>query len=402
MPPENDSVPEFRPRLLVVDDNDDNRFTLKLQLEIDGYEDITTADDGQAALDLLRERDFDLILLDVMMPKLDGYGVLQQLKAEGRLHNLPVVMISALNEISSVVRCIELGADDYLPKPFDPVLLKARVGASLEKKRLRDEVRAHLARMEEELKSARQLQMSMVPTTFPNPTPKRPIEIFATMEPAREVGGDLYDFYETEDGKLCFLIGDVSDKGVASALFMVRTKNLIRLITRLGRGANGAALEPSEIIGMVNRELCADNAGMMFVTVFFGMLEPATGELRFTSAGHNPPYQLQAGDLVALTGCKGRALGVRADSTYETGRLNVAAGDVIFLYTDGITEAANRASELFAEERLELVLRQSSNRRSDELVKAMVSAVHDFAGGASQSDDIAVMAIRRLDASALR
>ena len=91
------------------------------------------------------------MLLDVMMPKVDGYQVLQQLKADGRLHNIPVIMISALNEIDSVVRCIELGAVDYLSKPFNPVLLKARVGASLEKKRLRDEVRAHLARMEEEL-----------------------------------------------------------------------------------------------------------------------------------------------------------------------------------------------------------------------------------------------------------
>src|ERR1700674_5766256 len=123
-------------------------------------------------------------------------------------------MISALNEIDSVVRCIELGAVDYLSKPFDPVLLKARVGASLEKKRLRDEVRAHLRRMEEELESARQLQMSMVPTAFPQPTAQRPIEIFAMMEPAREVGGDLYDFFENDDGAFCFLVGDVAGKGV--------------------------------------------------------------------------------------------------------------------------------------------------------------------------------------------
>src|SRR5580765_4250763 len=202
------------PRLLVVDDNEDNRYTLILRLEIEGYQDITTADDGEAALALLRTQRFDLVLLDVMMPKVDGYQVLEQLKAEGRLHNIPVIMISALNEIDSVVRCIELGAVDYLSKPFDPVLLKARVGASLEKKRLRDEVRTHLARMEEELESARQLQMSMVPTVFPPPTAQRPIEIFATMEPAREVGGDLYDFYETADGKLCLLVGDVSGKGV--------------------------------------------------------------------------------------------------------------------------------------------------------------------------------------------
>ena len=236
------------PRLLVVDDNEDNRYTLIMRLEIEGYSNIAIADDGEQALELLGSQEFDLVLLDVMMPKVDGYQVLQQLKADGRLHNIPVIMISALNEIDSVVRCIELGAVDYLSKPFNPVLLKARVGASLEKKRLRDEVRAHLARMEEELESARQLQMSMVPTTFPQPTARRPIEIFAMMEPAREVGGDLYDFYDLDDGTLCFFIGDVSGKGVPSALFMARTKNVIRLVSRLLRGADGSAPTPADIV----------------------------------------------------------------------------------------------------------------------------------------------------------
>ena len=191
------------PRLLVVDDNEDNRYTLILRLELEGYQDIAVAGDGEAALEMLRSREFDLMLLDVMMPKLDGYQVLERLKAEGRLHNIPVIMISALNETDSVVRCIELGAVDYLAKPFDPVLLKARVGASLEKKRLRDEVKAHLVRLEEELESARQLQKSMVPTVFPPPTRERPIEMFARMEPAREVGGDLYDGRGRLDDEAC-------------------------------------------------------------------------------------------------------------------------------------------------------------------------------------------------------
>ncbi len=256
------------PRLLVVDDNENNRYTLVMRLEIEGYSNISVAEDGEAALALLRAQQYDLVLLDVMMPKLDGYEVLAWLKAEGRLHNLPVIMISALNEIDSVVRCIELGAVDYLTKPFDPVLLKARIGASLEKKRLRDEVGAHLARIEEELASARQLQMSMVPSSFPEPTPQRPIEIAAMMEPAREVGGDLYDVYDIDDRTMCFFIGDVSGKGMASALFMARTKNVIRLITRLLRRSDGLMPPPAEIVAAVNRELSSDNAVMMFVTLF--------------------------------------------------------------------------------------------------------------------------------------
>jgi sigma-B regulation protein RsbU (phosphoserine phosphatase) len=384
------------PRLLVVDDNEDNRYTLILRLEIEGYQDITTADDGEAALELLRTRQFDLVLLDVMMPKVDGYQVLERLKAEGRLHNIPVVMISALNEVESVVRCIELGAVDYLSKPFDPVLLKARVGASLEKKRLRDVVAAHLARIEEELESARQLQLSMVPSVFPPATARLPLDIFGMMEPAREVGGDLYDFYEADDGTLNFLIGDVSGKGVASALFMARAKNGVRLVTRLLRHADGSAPSPADVVAAVNRELCQDNAGMMFVTLFFGTLNPRTGALRFTNAGHNPPYLLIGDAVTPITACKGRPLGVRVGSAYETGELALAPGEGIYLYTDGVTEATNRKDELFTEERLETVLRGTAGHPTTAIVNAVTDAVRSFADGAPQSDDITALAIRRV------
>jgi class 3 adenylate cyclase len=127
--------------LLVVDDNEDNRYTLSRRLTREGYTNLTTANDGKQALELLRSRKFDLLLLDIMMPELNGYQVLEQLKADAELRHLPVIMISALEDVASVVRCIELGAEDYLPKPFDATLLRARVGASLEKKALRDEVR---------------------------------------------------------------------------------------------------------------------------------------------------------------------------------------------------------------------------------------------------------------------
>ena len=131
-------------RILVVDDNDDNRYTLTLYLELEGYADIQIAEDGEEAIARLDKEDFDVVLLDVMMPKVDGYQVLSWLKDQRRLHDLPVIMISALNEMNSVVRCIELGAVDYLLKPFNQVLLKARLGACLERKRLHDQVNAHL------------------------------------------------------------------------------------------------------------------------------------------------------------------------------------------------------------------------------------------------------------------
>src|SRR5215469_11767455 len=150
-------------RLLVVDDNEDNRYTLRQRLKRQGYADVETATNGREALDLLRDREFDLVLLDVMMPELNGYEVLERLKADPRWRDLPVIMISALDQLESVIRCVELGAEDYLPKPFNPTLLSARVGASLEKKRLRDELRASLSRLEKELEAARRLQINMLP-----------------------------------------------------------------------------------------------------------------------------------------------------------------------------------------------------------------------------------------------
>src|SRR5438093_8646082 len=204
---------------------------------------------------MLKAGEFDLLLLDVMMPRLNGYEVLQHLKEQGRMRDLPVLMISAVTELDSVVRCIELGADDYLPKPFNPVLLKARVAACLEKKGLRDLALAHAARMESELAAARDMQIAMLPRTFPPPRPDWPIDLHALMEPAREVGGDLYDFFPLDGGRFVFLLGDVCDKGVPAALFMARTKNLVRLIAELARANDGSGLSPGEIITRVNREL---------------------------------------------------------------------------------------------------------------------------------------------------
>jgi sigma-B regulation protein RsbU (phosphoserine phosphatase) len=384
------------PRILVVDDNDDNRYTLTLYLDLEGYTSIETAHDGEEAIARLKAENFDLVLLDVMMPKVDGYQVLTWLKDQTRLRGLPVIMISALNEMNSVVRCIELGAVDYLLKPFNPVLLKARLGSTLEKKRLRDEIDAHLARLEAELDAARRLQMSMVPHSFPTPSAELPIDLCASMEPAREVGGDLYDFFITGDGRLCFLVGDVSGKGMPAALFMARAKSLIRIAADLMRASDGRTAGPGEIVSRVNRELCQDNSDMMFVTLFFAMLTPATGDVEFCNAGHNPPYALTANGMRAIEDGKGMILGVSPEADYPTGRLSLSPGEGMYVFTDGVTEANNAAEELFGEDRLEAILRGAGTSTSAEIMQAVADAVRGFVGDALPFDDITMLAIRRL------
>jgi sigma-B regulation protein RsbU (phosphoserine phosphatase) len=380
---------------LIVDDNEDNRYTLTRRLQREGYQHLTTAVDGQQALELLQTRSFDLVLLDVMMPDLNGYQVLERMRADDRLRHIPVIMISALDETDSVIRCIELGAEDYLSKPFNPTLLRARVGASLEKKRLRDSLVHALNQIESELQAARHIQLSMVPTEFLVPTPERPVEVYATLEPARRVGGDLYDFFWGEDGRMYFVVADVSDKGAPAALFMARTKTMIRLVATLYRLPGGASMEPHQIIKKVNEDMSLENGQGMFVTVFLGILDPATAMLSFCNAGHNLPYLLRPTDGVSLvTGARGKPLGIRPSFTYSSESLKLAPGDGLFVYTDGITEALNAVDMLYSDERLEEVLRSLGAASASEIVTGVMQDVRTFAAGAVQADDIAAMSLR--------
>ena len=382
--------------LLLVDDNEDNLYTLNRRLQREGYANLTSAVDGRQALELLAAGSFDLVLLDVMMPDLNGYEVLERMRADDRLRHIPVIMISALDEIDSVIRCVELGAEDYLSKPFNPTLLRARVGASLEKKRLRDEIVAVLDQLEYELESARKVQLGMVPIDFSVPTAAGHVEIFATLEPARQIGGDLYDFFWGEDGKLYFVIADVSDKGAPAALFMARTKTMIRMVATLAGTQDGVPVVPSLIIKKVNEELCLDNRQGMFVTAIFGVLDPATALVSFCNAGHNAPYIVSGKNgVVPLAGPRSKPLGIRPTFSYETGIHKLDPGDCLFLYTDGITEAMDPAGDWFSEERLEQALHPLAGEAASTVVGKVIAAVREFAATAPQADDIAALAIRR-------
>lgn len=381
--------------LLVVDDNEDNRYTLTRRLAREGYTNVTVATNGREALDLLRTRAFDLVLLDIMMPEMNGYEVLEHLKATSELRNTPVVMISALSEMDSVIRCIELGAEDYLPKPFNPVLLRARVGASLEKKRLRDEVRQSLARLEQEMGAARELQLAMLPRVFSPWTPEQPIEMHAFMEPARQVGGDLYDCFYANDHTFCFLVGDVSGKGASAAMFMARARSLVRIAVTLWGEWRTDEIQPAMLVEAVNRELCQNNEDRMFVTLFLGSIDTNTGVLSFVNAGHPAPHLLCAsGETGQIEARPGIPLGLRSGARYDGRTLVILPGDALFVCSDGVFEALNELGELFTMERLNQKLRASRDAGPAELVKIVKDAVKDFAGAAPKADDITALALR--------
>jgi len=381
--------------LLVVDDNEDNRYTLTRRLNREGYANLTTANDGRAALELLHAKPFDLVLLDIMMPELNGYEVLEQMKASPALRTVPVIMISALSEIDSVIRCIELGAEDYLAKPFNPTLLRARVGATLEKKRLRDEVEASLARLEEELDAARKMQLAMLPRVFPACTPAQPVEVHALMEAAREVGGDLYDCFYASKHLFCFLVGDVSGKGAPAAMFMARTRSLVRLAIELSLKVGVDPLLPATIAETVNQELCQNNDDRMFVTLFLGLLDTRTGTLTCTNAGHPLPHLLRASGDIALLACKPEIpLGVRSTAAYQTTTVAIGPGDAVFVVSDGVVEAMNPEGELYSLERLNADLASAADTSAEELVHKVARNVNVFTGTAPKADDVTVLAMR--------
>jgi sigma-B regulation protein RsbU (phosphoserine phosphatase) len=381
--------------LLVVDDNEDNRYTLTRRLNREGYQNLTMAASGREALDKLNTQTFDLVLLDIMMPDMNGYEVLEQVKAAPALRDIPIIMISALDEIDSVIRCIELGAEDYLNKPFNPTLLRARVGASLEKKRLRDAVRRNLERLEQELDSARALQLAMLPNQFPACSPSHPVAVHAVMQPAREVGGDLYDCFYAGEHTFCFLVGDVSGKGASAAMFMARARSLVRITVNLWREWRTDDIDPGALMEAVNRELCQNNDDRMFVTLFLGLIDTRSGLVSFVNAGHPPPHLIsKTGETSQIDAKPALPLGVRQQASFQTRTLAIRPGDALFVCSDGVFEALNDKGDLFSIERLSQLLREANAAEPLEMVRVIKDAVDAFTGTAPRADDVTALALR--------
>ncbi len=255
------------------------------------------------------------------------------------------------------------------------------------RKAMEAELERARARMEQELNVGREIQMSMLPLIFP-PYPRRQeFDVYARLEPAREVGGDFYDFFLIDEGLFGFCVGDVSGKGVPAALFMAVTKTLIEARARTDPN-------PASILTHVNDEISANNDACMFVTIFLGILDTRTGDVRYANAGHNPPYiKRRNGELVRLGERHGPVIGALEGMVYGSDRTHLATRDLIFLYTDGVTEAMDSDQALYGEQRLESLVSERSFGSLKELVDAAVEDVSLYEGGAEQTDDVTVLAV---------
>ncbi len=243
-------------------------------------------------------------------------------------------------------------------------------------------------RMQSELNIGRDIQMSMLPVQFPAFPNRKEFDVYATLHPAREVGGDFYDFFLIDEDRFCFCVGDVSGKGVGAALFMALTKTLIK-----SRASND--FSPASILTHVNDEVGRNNDSCMFVTIWVGILDLKTGILAYTNAGHNPPYIKRAnGELVRLDARHGPVVGAMDGMVYGEDDVTVGKGDMALLYTDGVTEAMDPNQHLYDESRLVQVMEARDFSSGQDLVQATVDDVWRFQSDAEQADDITVLAVQ--------
>ena len=250
------------------------------------------------------------------------------------------------------------------------------------------ETTASKERIESELKIAHDIQMSILPKRFPPFPDREEFDIYAMIHPAREVGGDFYDFFLIDHDQLCFVIGDVSGKGVPASLFMAVTKTLIKATSSKG-------LAPGEILTRVNRELSQGNETSMFATIFCGVMSTSTGEILYANGGHNYPLLLREGkEAIWLKGDNGLVVGGVENATYQTGQTILQRGDSIFLYTDGVTEAMNEKEEFFSDNRLRTTITLFQGQPPKELISRIAEEIARFSQNMPQADDIAMMMIR--------
>ena len=387
------------PRILLVDDEPLNIDYLEQELEDKGLE-LLSASNGQEALDVLRESLPDLVLLDIMMPVMDGFAVLERAKADPATRNIPIIIISANNDLQSVVKGIQCGAEDYLPKPFEPVILNARISASLERKRLRDQEQLYLQSLENELNIARAIQTQFLPSEMPA---LPGWEIAPYFKAAKFVAGDYYDAFTLPNGELVFVVGDVCGKGVGAALFMTLFRSLLRATASasLSLGGEVEGLSPAArlhgAVSITNRYVAETHEqALVFSTLVMGVIDGTTGTMTYINAGNEAPYLIRKTGEIEELRPTGPVIGFDSSAVYKTQETRLEPGDSLLAFTDGIPDAKNPHNEFFGHARLKEVLNRPAEEPA-QLVAQIGAELDAFIGDAEeQFDDITILALRRV------
>ena len=376
--------------ILIADDEPFNIDALEQELEDLGYRTIS-ATNGAEALEKMRTEQPDLLILDIMMPVMDGFEALKRLKADVQTEFIPVIVISAAADLQNMVAGIELGAEDYLPKPFNATLLQARIESSLERKHLRDVEKKYLKALQDEMNIAREIQRCFLPATLPA-CPGWEFE--AWFESAKEVAGDFYDLFPTVDGNTVFFVGDVCGKGVGAALFMTLFRSLLRMkcmeeYPNPEQMLLSAVRFSNEYISTVHE---ADN---IFATLFIGVFIPGNGQLTYVNCGNEHALLVgKDGDVCQELGPTGPALGIFPEATFKTASGVLDKGMALAAYTDGIPDASNLDGRSFGKDGIKAHV-SGMPTTALAIRNRLQCALHEFTTGADAIDDITLVVVSR-------
>ena len=382
-------------KILSVDDEMDLELLLtqyfRRKIRKGEYEFVFAHNGLEALTMMLKHPDIEIILSDINMPEMDGLTLLAKLN-EMRNPALKVIMVSAYGDMGNIRQAMNNGAFDFATKPIDLDDLSVTIEKAIEQidyVHKSQKEHTQLESLRNDLAIASEIQQAILPRVFPPfPEDADKLEIAASMTPAKDVGGDFYDFFRIDDDHIGLVIADVSGKGIPAAIFMAVSRTLTR-----ATGIRGGS--PAECISYTNRLLAAESVNSMFVTMFYGILNVNTGEVVYCNAGHNPPYVLQGGKVKELPMTMDPMVGAIDGIEYHENTMQLGAGDALIMFTDGVTEAMNINYEPYGEERLIRTLERVSQQSCQQIVDAIKDDVAAFVGDAEQSDDITVLVLKK-------
>jgi len=402
VPPKTATTLRIPPRVLLIGRS--YRDALVLQLISEGYMIISQVElDG--APSKLRAARFEFVLVDIDVTGAAGQTFIETLRGDEQLAGLPVLVISGSNDMDAIERFLECGADDYLPSVFGTAVLRVRVNAALDRRRIQDG--EYLRR---EISVARTIQRDFLPESLPE---VRDVELEAALRPARDVSGDFYDCFLLSSGEVILVVGDVCDKGVGAALFMALFRSLIRasadpvgggaiqmiggshtMVMQAIQSASAADLL-TRVAGFTNDYIARLHGRTnMFATVFLASLEPYSGELVYVNAGHEPALIIAPDGSFEELRPTGPALGMLPDSHFDAVTRTLERGHSLFAFTDGLVEAHSPTGEVYGAARLREVLRAQRSGPPSELVRAVLDALETFGGHSEPHDDVTMLAAR--------
>ena len=365
--------------ILVVDDNPVNLQLVVRTLDGSGHR-ILAARSGSAALEIARRATPDLVLLDILMPDMTGFEVYQRLNERADAVPVPVIFLSALDDSADKIAGLGLGAVDYLTKPIQPGEVRARVANHLTRLHLQRELRRNRDRLDRELADAAELQRIMLPQAMP-------AGFAAHYRTSRHAGGDYYDVKPLDDTRWSFIVADVSGHGAAAAIVMAMIRTLFHALDRCTAGDPAAALRGIDAQFGFLRDT------PVFATAVYGVVDMAQRTIRFASAGHPLPLLARSGNTAALH-CEGTLpLLFAAPAPIPVAEHQLAPGDRILIYTDGITDRQSPSGEMFETEQLAAALTRSARRDARTVIDQVVAEIEAFAKGAEPVDDQTLLAI---------